>query len=163
MRGGSASIEQAGLGKQESSCTDGNDTTCLGSCATNPLHDACVFLFGQALSRDHDRVTLKFGIEIRETMVRQEVQSRLPMHHAMGLSGGNRHFVGLLARIRRLQAVGMHQDVRDPRRFEQHAPLGDDDQERMHVLNHRQSRASATAFWGRRRNRVIVVKYPKQT
>jgi hypothetical protein len=84
MLAGSASIEQARLGKQEGSCTDGNDTARLGSCAANPLYNSCVFLLGQAPSCDQDRAALKFGIEIRETVVRQEVQPRLPMHHAMG-------------------------------------------------------------------------------
>ena len=57
------------------------------------------------------------------------------MHHPMGLGCGNRHLVELLARIQPDQAVGMYQDVGNSRRFEQHAPLGDDDQERVHVLN----------------------------
>jgi hypothetical protein len=99
------------------------------------LRYACVFLLGQSFSRDHDGIAMKLGIEIRETMVRQEVQSRLPVHHAMRLGGGNPHLVEWLVRTHPLEAVGMHQDIGDPRCFEQHASLGDDDKKRAHGLN----------------------------
>lgn len=51
----------------------------------------------------------------------------------MGLRGGDRDLIQ--RRFGRAQTVSLHQDIGDTRRFEQHAPFRDDNQECMHGDN----------------------------
>lgn len=54
------------------------------------------------------------------------------MHHPMRLGSDYRYLVE--RRVIGPQAVGLHQDVGDPRRLKQHAPFRDDNQKCMHVV-----------------------------
>src|ERR1700722_14796196 len=134
MRSSSATIKQAALSQEKSSSTDGNDATHPGSRASNPIRDPCPFLFGLSPASDNDRFPPLSGIEIRKPTIRQQAHSREPLHYAMRLGGGNRHFKKLLVRILRFQTVGLHQNVDDASRLKQHASSRNNDQDRLHVL-----------------------------
>ncbi len=60
-------------------------------------------------------------------MIGQQAQPGQAVHHPVRLRGGDRDLIQ--RRLGRAQAISLHQDIGDARRFEQHAPFRDDNQE----------------------------------
>ncbi len=73
MRSDFAAIEQAGPSEEQGPSADRNNAQCLGRCTVYPIGDANAFLLGRTFSYNHDRVALKLGVKVRQTMMCQQV------------------------------------------------------------------------------------------
>ena len=134
MGGGAPTVQQAGLGQQHRAAADRGYPPGVRRSEVQPVHHRRALLLVHAASGDDNGVQRFARIQLRQTIVRQQVQTGLAVDHLVRLRGGDDNPVAGMRQPFRMQPVGLHQNVGDTGGFKQHAAVGNDNQDLLHVL-----------------------------
>ena len=99
-----------------------------------PVYYGCALLLVHTASGNDNGIQRFTRVQLRQTVVCQQVQARLTVDHLMGLGRGDDNAIAGTRNTFRMQSISLHQNVSDTGGFKQHAAVRNDNQYFLHVL-----------------------------
>ena len=106
----------------------------MGGGEMQPVHHGEALLLVHPATGNDDGIQRLTGIQIRQAIVRQQIEAGLAVDHLVRLGGRNDDAIAGLRQSFRVQPVGLHQNVGDTGGFKQHAAVRNNNQDLLHVL-----------------------------